>query len=68
MFKCLDEENTTSDDFFDPDWTDIITEAERKYSQPPVKSGTTVTLPHYKQIYPTLPEQCTSSSKPLTQL
>jgi len=64
---CPEKENTTSDDLFDPDWTNIITEAERKYSQAPVKSAATVTPPPYKPICPPLPEQCTSSSKPLTQ-
>lgn len=32
-----------------------------------MKSATTVTPPPYKPIYPTLPEQYTSYSKPLTQ-
>jgi len=65
--NCSDKENTTNDNSFDPDWTNIITEAEKRYSQAPVKSATTVTPPPYNPMYPVLPEQCTSSSKPLTQ-
>lgn len=65
--KCSVKEDTTSDDSFDPDWTNIITEAERKYSQTPEKSTITVTPPPYNPTYPTLPEQYRSSSKPLMQ-